>query len=178
MTPPGKHAPRRIAVLGCSGSGKSTLAAELATRLALPYVPTDSVFWTANWQPVPMHELRGWLTEATSVAAWVTDGNFDDLRDVLWARADLIVWLDLPLSLTLWRVAKRNLTWWITRKTVWSGQRMTLAKMWSGVRHAARTHALKRRTYPAMLAEFPNIAVLRMRSRRELADWLSTAISH
>ena len=73
---------RRIAVLGCSGSGKSTLAAALAARLALPYVATDAVFWTADWRPTPAAEVRAWLDAATAADSWVTDGNFDGDRDL------------------------------------------------------------------------------------------------
>jgi hypothetical protein len=51
---------------------------------------------------------------------WVFDGNFDSHRQVLWPRADVVVWLDMPWTTTLWGVAARNLGW------VWS-RRATLA---------------------------------------------------
>jgi hypothetical protein len=49
---------------------------------------------------------------------------------------------------------------------------MTLSKMAGGVRHAAVSHKVKRRTYPVMLRAFPNLTVIRIRSRRQLARWL------
>jgi hypothetical protein len=165
-------APRRIAVIGCSGSGKSTLAAALAGRLGLPYLATDAVFWTADWRPVPYAETRAWLDAATAAPAWITDGNFDGDRDILWARAELIVWLDLPLSLVLAQAARRNLGWWASRAPVSGGQRMSLAKAWSGLRHVLRSHGLKRRTYPGWLGELTSTEVVRLRSRREAAAWL------
>jgi hypothetical protein len=61
---------------------------------------------------------------------------------------------------------------WIGGKPVWGGQRMTLSKMAGGVRHAAVSHKVKRRTYPVMLRAFPNLTVIRIRSRRQLARWL------
>jgi hypothetical protein len=85
----------RIAVLGCSGSGKSTLAAKLASDLDLPFFPTDDVYWRANWTPAPASEVEAWLDATTASSCWVLDGNFDGQRDILWARADLAVWLDL-----------------------------------------------------------------------------------
>src|SRR5579872_5328033 len=78
----------RIAVVGCSGSGKSSLAAALAARLDLPYVATDPVFWSGDWRPTPADDVRAWLDAATQAPRWVTDGNFDGDRDLLWARAD------------------------------------------------------------------------------------------
>jgi len=160
-------------VLGGSGSGKSTLAAALAARLRLPYVATDQVFWTGDWRPVPHAETRAWLEGATAATAWVTDGNFDGDRDLLWARAELIVWLDLPLAVVMARVLRRNLGWWARGARVWGGQRMTLAKALGGAWHALRSHGLKRRTYPGWLAELgAGTQVLRIGSARALAAWL------
>ena len=33
------------------------------------------------------------MTALTNAPSWVMDGNFDDLREIVWARADTIVWL-------------------------------------------------------------------------------------
>lgn len=167
--------PSRIAVIGCSGSGKSTLAAALAARLGLPYVATDGVFWTGDWRPVPHEESRACLGAATARPAWVTDGNFDGDRDLLWARAELVVWLDLPLAVVLARVLRRNLRWWAGRERVWGGQRMTLAKALGGARHALASHGLKRRTYPGWLAELGGAQVVRIGSAKALARWLEGA---
>ena len=166
-------ATRRIIVLGCSGSGKSTLAPVLAARLALPYLATDAVYWTHDWRPTPPAEVRAWVDAATSAEAWVLDGNFEAERDLVWARADLAVWLDLPFATTLWRVTRRNLGWWIGRQPVWGDNRMTLAKALTGIRHALRSYALKRRTYPARLAAFPHLQVVRIASPRALTLWLA-----
>jgi len=157
---------RRIAVVGCSGSGKSTLAAALATRLGLPYVATDGVFWTGDWRATPAADVRHWLATATAAERWVTDGNFDGDRDLLWARADLIVWLDLPLRVVLGQALRRNLGWWLQGAKVWGGQRMTLAKAWGGARHVLRSHGLKRRTYCGWLAEYGGRSVRLSRPAR------------
>ena len=162
----------RIIVLGCSGSGKSTLAPVLAARLALPYLASDPVYWTADWRPVPA-DVRVCAESATSAEAWVLDGNFDAERDLVWARAELAVWLDLPLMTTLSRVTRRNLGWRLGRQTVWGGNRMTLVKALTGIRHTLRSYALKHRTYPAHLAEFPHLRVVRIASPRALTLWLA-----
>lgn len=163
----------RILVLGCSGSGKSTLAAALGPRLGLPYVLTDEIYWTPDWEPTPAAEVRRWVDEATAAPRWVMDGNFDAERDLVWPRAELAVWLDLPFALTLSRVASRNFGWWLTRRAIWGGKRMPLEKAWNGVRHAARSHAKKRAAYPDLLAAVPGLEVVRIRSPRELSAWVA-----
>jgi len=164
----------RIAVLGCSGSGKSTLAAALAEKLGLPFVATDNIYWRAGWTPTPASEVFAWIEDATAQERWVLDGNFDAQREVLWGRAELAVWLDLPWTTTMSRVLRRNLRWWIKSTPVWGGLRMPLARAWDGVRHAARSHALKRRTYPDLFASFPALKVVHIRSTAELRTWLDS----
>jgi adenylate kinase family enzyme len=68
---------RRVIVLGCSGSGKSTLARQLALEFELPFHPTDDIYWTRDWRPVPTASVREWLERTTSGDTWVLDGNFD-----------------------------------------------------------------------------------------------------
>jgi hypothetical protein len=165
--------PARIAVIGCSGSGKSTLAEALATRLGLPFLATDPVFWTADWRAVPHAETRAWLAAATAAPAWVTDGNFDGDRDLLWARAEMVVWLDPPLAAVMVRVMRRNLGWWRSGAPVWGGQRMTLGRALTGARHALVSHGLKRRTYPEWLAALNGTPVIRLASARALEALLA-----
>jgi hypothetical protein len=164
-------APDRIVILGCSGSGKSTLAAQLAIKWDLPFFPTDDVYWRSDWTPVPDTEVRTWLDATTVSRRWVLDGNFDAQRDLLWSRAQLAVWIDLSWTTTVLSVSRRNLRWWMSGQQIWGGARMTLAKAASGICHTAKSHALKRRSYPGLLAAFPNLTVVRIRSRRELARW-------
>lgn len=164
---------RRIVVLGCSGSGKSTLAAVLARKLGLPYAPSDHVFWTGDWRPTPPADVRAWADGATAGEAWVLDGNFDSDRDLVWARADLAVWLDLPLGLVMRQVLTRNLGWWLSGARVWGGQRMTLKHAFAGARHALRSHGLKRRAYPAWLEALERTEVVRITSPGERERWLA-----
>ena len=168
--------PRRIVVLGASGSGKSTLAAALARRLALPYHATDPVFWAAGWRPTPPAAVRAWLIETTAAPSWVLDGTFVSDRDVLWARADLAVWLDLPFTTCVSRVARRNLGWWATREPVWGAGRMTLRRALDGTRHGWQAHGRKRRTFPTLLREVLGLAVVRLASQREVDHWLTTLL--
>lgn len=164
---------QRILVIGASGSGKSTLARIVADRLGLPFVATDSFYWEPGWKPAPSTHIDACLDAALAQPAWVLDGNFDVQRERIWPLADCIVWLDLPWWQTVGRVAMRNARWALSGEPVWSGNVMTWSRAWSGVRHAARSHGLKRRQYPLWLGQLQGPVVLRLRTSREVEAWLA-----
>ncbi len=167
---------KRILVIGTSGSGKSTLAQQIAQRLGLPYVPTDPFYWEPDWKVASPGRVAALLSIALAEPAWVLDGNFDDRREQVWPLAECIVWLDLSWSITIGRVIARNLGWAWTRQPIWSGNRMTWRRALSGVRHAVRSHGLKRRQYPGYLAELGGPQILHFTRSRDVQDWLEALI--
>ena len=93
-TPHTGGAGRRIVVVGTTGSGKTTVAAELAKRLHAPHVELDALHWGPAWTEVPDDVFRERTLEAIARDSWVADGNYHQIRDILWPRADAILWLD------------------------------------------------------------------------------------
>ena len=163
---------KRVLVIGGSGSGKSSLAQLLSARLGLPFFASDPFYWDPGWRPVPVWRVRQQVADVVRREAWTLDGNFDDEHDLVWQQADCIIWLDYPLVTVLRQVSLRNLRWLLTRQTVWSGNRMSLRRALSGIRHAFRSHALKRRNYPLWLAGLTDIEVHHFRNSRETEAWL------
>ncbi len=161
-------------MIGCSGAGKSTFAAQISDKTGLPFTPTDPFYWKPNWQLAEIDTVIELVDAATQKEAWVMDGNFEDWRGIVWQRADTIVWLEYPLWRILFQVFTRNFGLWFTQKPTWSGNRMTWKVVWSGVRHALRSHKLKHAKYPGYLAEFPDIQRLHFKHPREASKWLST----
>src|SRR5919205_2933822 len=99
----------KIAVVGTSGSGKTTVARELARRLGVPHVELDALYHGPGWSETPAEEFRRRVAAATDGGGWVVDGNYDSkLGDLVLARADTVVWLDLPLRISLARVTLRT----------------------------------------------------------------------
>lgn len=171
----------RILILGRTGSGKTTLARELAAALHVPHVELDSLYFGPEFSTAPLARLRERTSAAIAGDRWVTDGNKRAVRDLVWPRADTIVWLDYPLGVSLWRLAKRAR--WRTSvlksqaadtgsKTGLPRQLLAAAR---GVLTALRSHAGQRREFPRVFADPANqhLAVVRLRSPRATRQWLA-----
>lgn len=99
----------RIVIVGRTGSGKTTLARKLAAARGVPHVELDALYFQPDLSTVPLDVLRERTTAAIAGERWVTDGNKGAVRDLVWPRADTVIWLDYALSVSLWRLARRAL---------------------------------------------------------------------
>ena len=169
---------RRTVVIGASGSGKTTLARAIADRLSLVHIELDAVHWKANWTSTPVEEMRPIVTALISGDGWTIDGNYLKVRDLVWSRADTLIWLDYPMSVVFTRVLRRTLARAWRREVLWNGNRERLwvqfctsdsLLLW--VINSWRRH---RRDYPKLLREerYQHLRVLRFRSPRETEAWL------
>jgi len=86
VTPDPTETLSRIVVVGTSCAGKSTFAQQLASTSGCPRIELDALHWGANWQPKPSEEFRRLVVEAASARAWVADGNYGVVRELLWPR--------------------------------------------------------------------------------------------
>ncbi|ONI84939.1 hypothetical protein ALI22I_31240 [Saccharothrix sp. ALI-22-I] len=168
--------PRRIVILGVSGVGKSTLARALAPLVDGVHVELDAIDHGPDWTSPPVEEFRARVVAATEGPAWVTDGNYiNQTAEVLWHRADLIVWLDLPLWVTVLRLVRRSTGRIVRRTELWNGNRETLGMLFgsnSVVAWALRAWRRQQAEYPDRL---PRIGVpwVRLRSSAEVERWLA-----
>ena len=165
---------KRILVIGTSGAGKSTLAQRLAESLALPFIASDHFYWEPGWKVASTEKVHQQLMEVIDRDAWVLDGNFDDEREFVWCCADCIIWLDYSWLTICRRLVCRNFLWLINRQPTWSGNRMTLPRALSGLRHAVRSYPLKRRNYPQWLADLSDVPSYRFCNSREAEAWLQS----
>ena len=102
--------PRRIMIIGAPGSGKSTLARTLGAHYDIPVYHMDrAVHWLPGWKERPLEEKTPIVKLIVREEAWVFEGGHATTYPDRAARADLLIWLDLPLSLRLFRVIRRTL---------------------------------------------------------------------
>ena len=101
---------RRVLVIGPCGAGKSTLARELAPLMRLPLVHMDQLGWQPGWVETDKAELTARLAEAVAGEEWLIEGNYGSTLTPRLERADTVIYLDFPIRLCLWRLAKRIVT--------------------------------------------------------------------
>jgi adenylate kinase family enzyme len=154
---------RRVSVVGTSGAGKSTLAAALARVLDAEFLELDSVFHQPGWVPLPREDFRRRVAAAVAGERWVIDGNYtSQVKDLVWARADTVVWLDLPRRTVMRRVIWRSLWRAAKRTELWNGNRerwrnfFSVDKEESVIAWAWQTHAATRAKLEAARADQGN----------------------
>ena len=110
-------------MVGNSGSGKTTIARGVAAALGVPHLELDAVFHQPGWQPLETSEFRRIVSEFTAGPGWVVDGNYSKVRDIVWGRADTVVWVDPPRHRVMRQLLWRTLHRMATRAELWNGNR-------------------------------------------------------
>jgi adenylate kinase family enzyme len=170
---------QRISVVGSTGSGKTTFARRLAARLRVPHIELDAFHWGRGWTVADPETFTARVIEAIAAESWVCDGNYSTVRPFVLARADTVVWLDLPLRTCLMRILRRTARRSRSGEDLWgTGNR----ESWR--RHLTResliwwlitSHRRRRREYEARFAD-PALAHLRVHRFRTAAAaeaWLA-----
>jgi len=101
---------RRILVWG--GGGKSTLARALGRKLGMPVIELDALSWLPDWVERDQQEFRALTLRTVEECgkAWIIDGQYTSLLGgELLARADTLIWLDLPWRVIFWRIFSRGI---------------------------------------------------------------------
>lgn len=108
-------------MVGNSGSGKTTLAAAIGAALNVPHLELDAVFHQPNWQPLETGLFRAQVAGFVAADGWVVDGNYSAVQDLVWQRADTVVWIDLPRRVVMRQLVSRTLRRMIARQELWNG---------------------------------------------------------
>jgi adenylate kinase family enzyme len=174
--------PMRLVIVGAAGSGKTTLARALAESTGVRTVDIDELFWDPGWQQVDADTLRARLATVVDQDEWIVSGNYTaHVRELLWPRADALVWLDLPRRVSFRRVVVRTVGDLFRRRELFPGCPQTLAAPFSNhLFHIAwRQPAKYAARYETYLDEpaSAHLKVSRLRTPRQVAEWLTRACS-
>lgn len=171
------HRPLRVLVAGVSGAGKTTLARRVCAVTGGTYTEIDALFHGPGW--VPRTEFLDDVRALVAGDAWTTEWQYTDARPLLLARADLLVWLDLPFAtVTLPRLLRRTLRRRLRREVLWNGN--VEPPLWTVLtdrehvlRWAVATRDRDRDRIPQLEERWPHLTVVRLRSPREVDSWVS-----
>jgi len=97
----------KIAIVGCPGSGKSTLALKLHKMLHIPLHHIDQYFWKPGWQRPDREEFRKIHDQLCDAPEWIIEGMAIRHFEYRVQKADVIIFLDIPLYICLYRIFKR-----------------------------------------------------------------------
>ncbi|PYC88474.1 adenylate kinase [Streptomyces tateyamensis] len=165
----------RVIVSGSSGAGKTTLATALAARHGLPRVELDALHHGPGWVKRP--EFEADVERFTAGERWVCEEQYQNvLGDLLWERADTLVWLDLPRWTVMSRVVRRTAGRVLAGRELWNGNRETwrdLLDPGHPVRWAWSQYEEKRRRTAERLARHPQLTVVRLTSAGRAREWLA-----
>ena len=129
---------KRVAVFGNAGGGKSTLARRLAELTRLPLHPIDIIQFRPGGVKVSHDELLKMHADLLRQDQWIIDG-YGSVASAWerFARADTLVYVDLPLITHHWFVTKRLIKGlfadppgWPENSPIWSSTMDSYKVLW------------------------------------------------
>ena len=171
---------QRINLVGTSGCGKTTLGRKLAEILEAPHIEMDAFYHGPNWSTVDPDVFLERVTNAIAPPKWILDGNYHDRTHAIkWARATMVVWLDMPFLTNMFRAVSRavNRAW--TQEEFWpgSGNRESFRKSFfstdSIILWTAKTYQRRRRDYLKFVGNPPGVRFIQLSGPKEVEEFLA-----
>jgi len=165
---------KRIIIVGTTGCGKTTVGKALSKKLGISFTDLDDLFWLPNWTPRPWEEFTQLIQEKTSSPTWIISGNQSKTRYLFWAKADTIIWLDLPFYLIFYQILKRSFVQSISREKICNGNKQTFKQFFWLIRWLFSSFFRRRKTYQALCysEEKKSSRWIHLKSRRQVNQFL------
>ena len=173
---------KRVVVVGVTSSGKSTLAETLAKRFAMQFIELDALHWELGWQEARPEVFESRVEAATRAEKWAVAGNYREVRHLIWAKAEAVIWLDYPFLTVFWQLTRRTFARWWRHELLWGTNYESLSshfKLWSeeSLFHwLFKTYWRRKREYTLLLSqpEHQHLRVIRLKHPKETQLWLKT----
>ncbi len=173
-----------IVVIGATGSGKTTFSQNLSTVLSYRLIELDAIHWLSDWQEADWDDIRAQVDILTQTPGWVSDGNYRQVRKVLWKKADTVIWLNYPFRIVFFRLFKRSIRRVFGRVELWNGNRERFKSLFFS-RDSLFLWLIK--SYPRHQKEYPleftkpehqHLRVIRFRHPGEAEKWMKRLAEH
>jgi hypothetical protein len=147
----------------------------------VPHVELDAIYHQPGWTPLADDEFRARVEAATEHDDWVVDGNYSVVRDIVWRKADTVVFCDLPYVTVMARTIGRTLRRTMTQEELWNGNREPLSNLWSFkpeksiIAWTATHHGCYRRRYAEAERDprWADLDFVHLRSRRDVERFVA-----
>ena len=163
-----------------SGSGKTSLARELSALMDAPHTELDALFWGPDWTPVAPAEFRQLAQRTVDAERWVVDGNFSGVRSIVWPRAQVIVWLNLPFTTVFSRVLVRTLRRAMEGTVLWKGNRESFGRTFfsreSLLLWVLKNYHRRQRDFAALKAsgQFPHLEWVELKRPAQVREFVAS----
>ena len=125
--------------------------------------------------------FRARVAEATEAPLWVVDGNYSVVREMVWERADTVVWFDLSYAVVMARTIRRTVRRVVTRQELWNGNKEPWSNLYSFdpkksiIAWSATRHGVYRRRYREAEHDprWAGLRFVRLRSQRQADAFLA-----
>jgi len=135
-----------------------------------------------NWQEAPAEEFRARVAAVSAGDQWIVSGIYSKARDLLWPRADTLIWLDYPLWIVFPRLFRRTVQRIVTQEDLWgTGNRESWRKQFfsreSLFLWLLQSQPRHRRTYPALMVqpEYAHLRVFHFQRPWQTDAWVQTS---
>ena len=170
---------KRVAVFGNAGGGKSTLGRRLAELTGLPFYSLDMIQYRPGGGKVPHDEYLRAHAQLMQRDAWIIDG-FRCIESAWerFARADTLVYIDLPLRTHFAWITKRLFKGLFATPEGWPDNSPMLSSTIDSYRVLWRCHRRLTPRYRALVSEARSRkGVYHLRSAAEMRAFLAAVKS-
>ncbi len=173
----------KIVIIGSPGAGKSTLARKLESILKIKVVHLDRVFWHPGWEKKPRDIRIEILQEIVREKRWIIEGTYLGLSEPRLDAADTIIFLDIDPLICLRQIFQRHQIYkphpenhGRIRRDIQQGctDKLTLSLMLKVLGFPFQG----RRTIKQKLHTYKSKNIIRLRSRKEVEDFLAQLDPH
>ena len=100
---------KRILIIGSNGAGKSTFSYKLSSKLNLPLIHIDQIYWEDNWKRKNREEFEKEVLIEAMKEKWIIEGNNIKSLATRLQYADVVFWFEFPSLLCIGNVIKREI---------------------------------------------------------------------